>query len=128
MSKEVNILVVDDEEDLCNIFSKVLTSAGYNVDTAMSGEESIVKAKKKLYQIIFMDIKLPDIDGVEAFLKIKKISPESTTVMMTGYSVEDLIKKAIKNGAYTCLHKPFNISEILDVIEKILNKTKKKQK
>jgi len=128
MSKEVNILVVDDEEDLCNIFSKVLTSAGYNVDTAMSGEESIKKAGKKTYQVIFMDIKLPDINGVEAFLKIKKISPESTTVMMTGYSVEDLIKKAIKNGAYTCLHKPFNISEILDVIEKILNKTKKKQK
>ena len=130
MDKKANILVVDDEKDLCNIFYKLLTSAGYNVDTAMSGEESIKKAEKKPYQVIFMDVKLPGINGLEAFLKIKKLRPESTTVMMTGYgyAVENLVEQALKNGAYSCIAKPFNITDILDVIKKILNKTKKLEK
>jgi len=131
MNKKPNILVVDDEKDLCDIFYKLLTSAGYNVDSAYTGTESIKKAEKRPYQVIFMDVKLPDINGLEAFQKIKKIRPESTTVMMTGYAVEDIVKQAIKDGAYCCIYKPFNISEILDVIEKIgrsENGIKKKRK
>jgi DNA-binding NtrC family response regulator len=121
MKKRRDILIVDDEKDLCNILCKLLTFAGYSVDSVNNGMESVKKAQKVAYQIIFMDVMLPDINGLEAFLKIKKISPESITVMMTGYAEKNLIKKAITKGAYCCIYKPFNISEILAVIEKIFH-------
>ena len=67
-----------------------------------------------------MDIKMPGMSGVEAFIKIKAIDPHVTVIMMTAFAAEDDIKKAIREGAYTVLHKPFEIKDILKVVEESL--------
>lgn len=114
------ILVVDDDKALCQTLSEILEDEGYNVVSAQDAHEAIAKVKKDGFAIIFMDIVLPDINGVEAYKAIKKLSPSTVTVMMTGYSVENLVKEAINEGAYSCLYKPFEMDEILNVTKKII--------
>jgi len=72
---------------------------------------------KEKYSLILMDINMPAMNGVEAFKEIKKDSPDTTVIMMTAYSMEDLIKDALKEGAYDVLRKPLDISKAIATIE-----------
>ena len=117
--KKVKILVVDDEPDMREMLSGILLHKGHEVITAQNGREAIKIVKDDGLSIIFMDIKMPDMNGVEAYKEIKKTHTIAETVMMTGYAVEDLVKEAINEGAYACLKKPFEIDDLLNVVEKI---------
>ena len=70
--------------------------------------------------MIFMDIRMPGMDGVETFLKIKEILPDCIVVMMTGYAVESLIEKALSQGAKTCLSKPVSIEQLLEIADEVV--------
>ncbi len=117
--KAIRILVVDDEPVTREIFGEILSDEGYTVVKARDGYEAIEKMQKEHFHISFLDIKLPGLNGVEVYRTMKKVAPKTVAIMMTAYSVEDLIKEALELGAYTCIHKPFNINEILDLIKKI---------
>jgi two-component system response regulator (stage 0 sporulation protein F) len=91
----------------------------------MDGTEAIEMVKSKHYDIIFLDVKLPGIDGVETFERVKEIDPEATVIMMTGYTEEDLVRKAVSEGAYTCIYKPFNMEKLLELVEGISREKKK---
>lgn len=117
--KAMRILVVDDEPVTREIFGEILSEEGYSVVKARDGEEAIEKMQKEHFHIAFLDIRLPDINGVEVYRMMKKLAPKTVAIMMTAYSVENLIKEALELGAYTCIHKPFDINEILDLIKKI---------
>lgn len=119
------ILIVDDEKDLAEILSSILKLKGYDVHFVMDGYKAIEAVKTTSYDLILMDIRLPGINGVETFIKIKEIDPEVKVIMMTGFTVEDMIEKALKNGAYACIHKPFDIEKIIALIEEILSKNQK---
>lgn len=119
------ILVVDDEQNLTFLLEGILESKGYEVEAANSGIEAIEKAQKTFYDLCLLDIRMPGMNGVEVFLKIKEISPLTRVIMMTAYAVEDLIDVALKQGAYACLHKPFDIDDVLRLVEGAL-KTKKR--
>jgi len=121
LSKKFKILIVEDEEDMCETLSKILRDQGYNVVSAKDAREAIAKVKEGGLGLIFMDIVLPDMNGVEAYKVIKKINPETTTVMITGYLSEHLlVKEAMREGAYSCLYKPFGMEEFLKVVKKIM--------
>lgn len=115
--KAVRILIVDDEPDMLEALSDVLEQKGYDVEMALDGEEAIDKAKKKVFDITFIDIKLPGIDGIETFQAIKKSNPRVLALMITAYSLPELEKKAIEGGAHKCLHKPFSIDKVIELIE-----------
>jgi len=118
---EGKILVVEDESVTREILADILTDEGYTVSTAENGYEAIKKVENgERFDLCILDIKLPEINGVETLKAIKKIDPKIVAIMMTAYSVEDLIKEALKLGAYTCIHKPFDTNEVLEVIKKIL--------
>ncbi|MEW6609903.1 MAG: response regulator [bacterium] len=119
------ILIVDDEKDLAFIVKRILEISGYEVHYAQSGYEAIEKVRKNTYNICLLDIRLPDMNGVEVFLKIKEIIPGVRVLMMTGFAVEDLIKQALKEGAYACIHKPFDIAKLLEQIESVLKSKKR---
>ncbi|MFH1898119.1 MAG: response regulator [Candidatus Desantisbacteria bacterium] len=72
-----------------------------------------------------MDIRLPGINGVETFIQIKEIDSNIKVVMMTGFSVEDLMEQAIREGAYACIHKPFDVQKVIKLIEQIIDENKK---
>lgn len=122
--KKINILVVDDELGILDIFSRMLKAKGYKVDIARNGYEAGKKAKqmsriREAYQIAFIDVVMPGLNGPETLRVIKKYFPRIAAVMMTGYAVDDIVKETLKLKARTCIKKPFKIQEILDTISKI---------
>jgi len=114
---KTNILVVDDLQSMRMTLGGILEDKGYNVVTVEDGYQAIEAVKKTHFDVIFMDIKMPGINGVQTFRKVKKIDPKAVVIMMTGYSVEDLVKRAVNEGAYTCLHKPFDIEKVITLVE-----------
>jgi DNA-binding NtrC family response regulator len=115
------ILIVDDDADICQTLSKALELEGYQALSAGSGEEAVLIARGKDCQIAFIDVKLPNIDGLETFLRLKEINPGILTIMMTGFrnEVKDALDKARAASAITCLYKPFDPSEVADLVRQI---------
>ena len=120
VQKKAKVLVVDDQIGMLETFTDILEDEGFNVVTADDGFAAIERVKEQSFDIIFMDIKMPGINGVQTFREIKKINPKIAVVMMTAYSVEDLIEEAIAEGAYTVVYKPFDINNVIQTIEKVL--------
>ena len=115
--KSLDILVVDDDADLAEAIADALEMAGHKPVVAGSGTEAIGKYCDRNFDITFMDVKLPDITGVEAFMKIRKMDPAARVVMMTGYRIEQLLSQATDSGAIRVLRKPFAMEEILETLE-----------
>lgn len=126
MTSPIKILVVDDEQVMRDLFTRVLKLKGYSVTTVDSGKEAVEKVKTEEFDIAFIDVVMPEMDGVETFRAIKKVNPKVHVVMMTGFAVEDKIKEAMQNGAIDYLYKPFDIVEIMTVIGKVEKKAKLK--
>ncbi len=120
---KTNVLVVDDLRSIRLTLGGILEDEGYNVVLAENGYQAIEAAKKTPFDLVFMDIKMPGINGVQTFREIKKINPEAVVIMMTAYSVEDLIREALEEGAYAVVYKPFDIEKIVSIIESALQKT-----
>jgi DNA-binding NtrC family response regulator len=114
---KTNILVVDDLRSIRLTLGGILEDEGYNVVLAENGYQAIEAAKQTPFDLIFMDIKMPGINGVQTFREVKKINPEAVVIMMTAYSVEDLVKEALEEGAYAVVYKPFDIEKIVSIIE-----------
>lgn len=117
MTEKAKILIVDDNLSLCKTMSLVLKHKGYEVSTANDGFEAIDTVKEEFFDIIFMDIKMPALNGVETYKRIKEINNKIIIVMMTAYAVEDLIQDALKEGAYGVIYKPLDFEKILSLIE-----------
>jgi two-component system, NtrC family, response regulator HydG len=118
------ILVVDDDADICDTLTKILKTQGYDVITAGSGEEAITMTRNKACQMAFVDIKLPNIDGLETLLRLKEINPDLTVIMMTGFrnEVKDALDKAQGASAITCLYKPFDPAEAAELVKRVAKK------
>jgi len=111
-------MIVDDNINLCKTMSLIFSRKGYDVTIVNSGPEAIERVKKKSFDIIFMDIKMPVMHGVETYKRIKKITDDVDVVMMTAYAVEDLVQEALDEGAYDVLYKPLDFDKVLGIIEK----------
>jgi len=118
------ILVVDDDPSTCATLKSILTKKGHTVCAVHTGEEAITVAKEQVEDILFIDMKLSTINGLETYLAIKEVNPKAVAIMMTGYRQEmaALVEQAIENDAYTCLYKPLDIEELLGVVEEILKR------
>jgi len=116
------ILVVDDYFADRETLKSILEERGYRVFVAESGNEALTQVKENHFDIVFLDIRLPDIDGAQIFEEVKAIDPEAAVIMMTGYSEEELVRRAISHGAYTCIYKPFDVEKILTVVGEISQK------
>ena len=121
MPNQTSVLVVDDDTNFCTTLSNILGKKGYATATAGSGQRAIEIVKEKPVDVILMDIKMPVMNGVEAYKSIKQIRPSAVIIFMTAFSVEELVKDAIKEGAYAVIKKPFNIDTVVNMIEKSRN-------
>lgn len=127
IKKSALILIVDDDLSTCETLMDVLKEEGYRTARASSGEEAIKKVQEKSFDVVFIDVKMPVMNGLEVYIALKKIRPDLKVIMMTGYrqEVKDLLEEAIKNNAYTCIYKPFDVEKVLKLLEGILaRKTK----
>ncbi len=115
----MRIFVVDDHEDIAEGLADVLRLHGHDVEIAHNGQQAIRVFQEQEFDLAFMDVMMPGMNGVESFLEIRKLKPGAKVIMMTGYSVEQLLAQAIDNGAYGVLQKPVAMEEVLKVLERV---------
>lgn len=116
MSKK-EILVIDDEQMILDMLDQILSSAGFEVQTALGGKKALEIFTDHPVQLVLTDIKMPGIDGYHLLREIKRQAPETRIVLMSGYSNDLSIREAIELGADEFVVKPFKGSEILQVLE-----------
>lgn len=118
--KQFTLLVVDDELIIRESLSGWLQQDGYQVDTAESAAEALQKAEAKHYDIMLVDVKMPEMDGLTLLKHIKEREPDTAVVMMTAYgSIADAVE-AMKQGAFDYLLKPFDLEELSLTLEKLV--------
>lgn len=115
----LRVFIVDDDQDFAESLALLIEGRGYQVELAYSGEEAIAKFRKQDFDITFMDVRLPGKSGIESLFEIRKLRPSARVVMMTGYSVEQLLEQAVEQGAWGVLDKPINVHQVLDMLERI---------
>jgi two-component system, NtrC family, response regulator HydG len=113
MTAPLKILVVDDDVDNACSLGELLELEGHDVKIVHNGEDAIRAAQQEDFNMSFMDVVLPGMNGVESFIQIRKVRPGARVYMMTGYSVEQLLTQALNGGALGVLEKPFDPESIL---------------
>ena len=111
------ILVVDDDEEVRKTMNRILTKKGYAVDLASSGNEAINRAKETVYKVAILDIRLPDMEGVELLTKMRETVPKTRKIMITGYPTMQNAVTALNSKADAYLIKPVDIKNLLGLIQ-----------
>jgi len=115
-----NILVVDDEKDICKALNILLTNEGYAVQEAHNGEEAVERIKQENFDVIMTDIKMEKMDGFEVLRQAQEISPETPVIMMTAFASVGSAVEAMKSGAVDYITKPFINDDIRLTIKRVL--------
>jgi len=110
------ILIVDDDKDHAESIADLLQLRGYDVEVAYSGEQALELFRTLELDVTLMDVKLPGMNGVEAFFQFRRLKPGAQVIMMTGLSVDELIARAVEGGATGVLHKPFAMADLLNAL------------
>src|SRR5512146_1773505 len=121
-----NILIVDDELVVIKSAERVLKSEGYSVEGALGGREAIMKIGQNDYDLVFTDLKMPEVDGITLIRWIKKMKPSIGIVIITGYPSQETIKEALELGIIDYVSKPFTPSVLLDVTARAVDWVKGK--
>jgi DNA-binding response OmpR family regulator len=121
---EVHILVVDDERNIRNNLCMVLEAEGYKVDKASSGDDALLRVKEGRYDIVFVDIQMPKMDGLELLRYLRGLRPKMAVVMLTAYGTVSRAVEAMKLGAVDFLEKPFDPKNLLLLCEEIFERQK----
>ena len=117
--KPLKILIIDDEKVICNACYLILSEGGHAVERKMNGAAGLKALKFKRYDVILLDMMLPDMDGMEILSTIKEKMPDTRVIVITGYSTLTNALEAMKLGAADYLSKPFSEEELLASIEKV---------
>ncbi|MGB3094158.1 MAG: response regulator [Candidatus Zixiibacteriota bacterium] len=120
------ILVVDDELFVRELLLEFLSSEGYEVSLADSGEKAVKLMQSEPADVVLVDLKMPGIDGIETLRQIKKTAPNTLSIVMTGYPTIDSSIEALRCGAYDYVVKPFKLNDLKSSIEKALEEHKLK--
>lgn len=120
------VLIADDDRALCENLVDALTDAGFQVAAVSDGEEAIQEAKKKRYDILLLDMKMPGMNGLEVFREIKTVHPAVITILITGYADEmkSFIQQAVQENAYTMLPKPIEMNRLIRILHRVIEEKK----
>ncbi|MCD6431120.1 response regulator [Candidatus Bathyarchaeota archaeon] len=128
MGESARILVVDDDENIRKVLMRILEDEGYMVDTAKTGKEAVEKSRTKFYNLALIDIRLPDMEGVELLTKIRDTTPKMRKIIITGYPTLKNAVEAVNKGADAYIMKPFDMKELLSKIKEQLKKQREEKK
>jgi DNA-binding NtrC family response regulator len=116
--KPLSILVIDDESVICDACRLVLAEKGHRVEHCLTGNAGLLAIEGGTYDLILLDVKLPDVDGMEILKSVREKGSGPLVIVMTGYSTMSNALQAMKLGAADYLAKPFTDDELVDAVEK----------
>jgi CheY-like chemotaxis protein len=119
MSNPLKILIVDDDAGMAETLGDILEAKGYQVKIAPDGPEALDIFKTEAFDLIFLDFKMPKMNGVEVLQSMKRICPGTAAIMMTAYAVPNLIADAEREGVVTILTKPLPLDRVLKFLEEM---------
>ena len=114
MSEKTKVLIVDDEEIVCRSYLRSLAGAHCNVHLAGTGEEALHALGQQPFDLVFLDLRMPGMDGMDVLKTIKQTWPDTQVVVITGYPSIETAKEAVRLGAYGYLAKPVGPSEVIN--------------
>ncbi len=118
--KKKRILVVDDEEQICRVIQKILSQEGYDVLTALGGEEALKHLKETFVDLILVDLKMPTMDGLELLRQGSRIQKKLKSILLTAYGTVSSAREAMMLGVYDFLTKPFDNQLLKKVVKEAL--------
>ena len=118
--KHLNILVVDDKKVIGDFFNLTMGYYGHQITVVHDLPHTLEAVREHQYDIAFMDMMMPDHDGVEVLKEVKAVTPALPVVMMSGYSLDDKREQASLLGAVNCLKKPFEVDDIRRVVKQTI--------
>lgn len=111
-------LIVDDDPGMLSTLSDVLGASGFDVECARTGSEAVERARARPPDCVLMDMRMPDLDGLETFRRLKPVAPDCFVVFMTAYSNPELVAAARRAGAVDVVSKPLDLESLLALIER----------
>ncbi|MBK8304404.1 MAG: sigma-54-dependent Fis family transcriptional regulator [Chloracidobacterium sp.] len=126
MAKKASILICDDEEIMRDVLGTIMSSAGYKVDLAKTGEEAVEMYSQKAYEVVLMDVSMPGMGGLTALEELVNLDAEVVVLMVTAYATFDTAISAWEKGAAGVIRKPFQNEQILALVAKGI-KTRRKE-
>jgi two-component system, NtrC family, response regulator AtoC len=124
MAGPIHILAVDDDRVACDLLREVLEQEGYQVSTATAGQTAIDLAREVPFDLAIIDIRMPDVSGIEVLKALKRGNPQLPVLMTTAYSSMNTAIEAIREGAYDYLSKPCKMEELTLTVERALEQSK----
>lgn len=118
----MKLLVIDDERSIRNSLKEILMDEGYEVDVAEDGAVGCAMAEKEKYNVIFCDIKMPNMDGIEVLDKLNEDGVDSAVIMISGHGDIDTAVECIKKGAFDFIQKPLDLNRILITVKNATEK------
>ena len=117
MDETARILVVDDDENIRKVVVTILEEEGYMVEAADTASKAIEKTRKKYYNVALIDVRLPDMEGIELLTKMKSTTPRMRKIIITGYPTLQNAIEAVNKGADAYIMKPFDVEKVLKTIK-----------
>src|SRR5437762_13654083 len=116
MSSAAQILLIEDDASAASALRRVLADEGYGVTSATRGDDGLVQAEARAFDVIITDLKLPGLDGMELIKRLHAVRPRLPIILMTAHGTTDTAIEATKQGAYDYLLKPFEMEELLELV------------
>jgi two-component system, NtrC family, response regulator HydG len=117
----MTLLVVDDDRDQCDSLADVLNDVGYDVDTASSGKEAVEMASRKSYLLMLLDLRMPGMDGLDAFRRMKSIDDHARGLLLTAFATDEAVRCAEDLGMDAMVSTPLNLPALLSRIGQIVS-------
>jgi DNA-binding NtrC family response regulator len=117
MADSLSICVVDDDRDIAEGLAEILKMVGHHVHTVFSGQDALSVLDQEDFDVAFINAELPELTDLESFMEVRRIKPDLKTVMMTGYTIEQLLGQAVRGGAVNVLQKPVTMDEVLRTLD-----------
>ena len=115
-----NILIIDDDETICSLFKDTLGEAGHTITTVNESSKGLELVKDRDYDLVFLDLKMPGMDGAELFKQMRMAKPKLSVTIITGYPDSDFMTTALTYGPFSVMNKPFHGSDIMAAINNYL--------
>ncbi len=115
---QAHALLVDDEPGFIEIMTKRLKRRGFKVTSVLSGTEALRSLRRQDYDIVVLDLKMEDMDGIEVLRILKTIAPEIPVIILTGHGSEEAAVDGLALGAFDYLMKPCDLEELINVMQK----------